>query len=88
VTELATEYPVHVATNFLGHSLLITQRHNWRLTDQDYDRASTAVRNAAQQGAALPEIGQNSDLATNANPFHSKGLRAFAVQYTISQIPV
>lgn len=38
-TELAAEYPAHVAAEWLGHSTLIASKHYWRVTDGDFERA-------------------------------------------------
>jgi integrase len=48
-TELAAEFPAHVAAEWLGHSTLTANKHYWKTTDADYERAA---QNAAQQ---LPE---------------------------------
>jgi integrase len=47
-TELAAEFPGHVAAAWLGHSNAIANRHYRQVTDADYDRASCAA-NAVQQ---------------------------------------
>ncbi len=38
-TELAKQYPAHVATEWLGHSREIAAEHYWRVTDADYEQA-------------------------------------------------
>jgi integrase len=38
-TELAKQYPAHVAAEWLGHSREIAAEHYWRVTDADYERA-------------------------------------------------
>jgi integrase len=38
-TELASEFPGHVAAEWLGHSTLVAQRHYWQVTDADFERA-------------------------------------------------
>jgi hypothetical protein len=35
-TELAREFPSHVAAEWLGHSALVAQKHYWRVTDEDF----------------------------------------------------
>ncbi len=48
-TELAAEYPSHVAAAWLGHSTLVAQKHYWTVTDADYERA--AGNGGAESGA-------------------------------------
>jgi integrase len=64
-TELAAEFPGHVAAEWLGHSMLIAQKHYWQVTEGDFARAAksgaecgavtgqSAVQNPVQQ-AAVP----------------------------------
>jgi integrase len=44
-TELAAEYPAHVAAEWLGHSAMVAQKHYWQVTDADFDRAIQAALN-------------------------------------------
>ena len=56
-TELAAEYPAHVAAAWLGHSTLVAQKHYWQVTDADFEKAtskpadSASAKSAANQGA-------------------------------------
>jgi integrase len=55
-TELAAEYPSHVAAYWLGHSALVAQKHYWQVTDADYERGASepsgeAVQNPVQLGS-------------------------------------
>jgi len=54
-TELAADYPAHVAADWLGHSTLVAQKHYWQTTDTDFDKAvstkSEALQNAVQSEA-------------------------------------
>lgn len=51
-TELAAEYPPHVAAEWLGHSTMVAQKHYWRVTDADFEKASAPpVRNTVQSVA-------------------------------------
>jgi integrase len=55
-TELAAEYPAHVAAEWLGHSTLVAQKHYWRVTEEDFARAiaepsEKAVQNPVQSGS-------------------------------------
>jgi integrase len=54
-TELAKQYPAHVAAEWLGHSREIAAEHYWRVTDADYERAIT------------PDLGAQGD-ARHAKP--------------------
>jgi integrase len=53
-TELAADYPAHVAADWLGHSTIIAQRHYWRVTDADFEKATAvpALQNPVQLEAA------------------------------------
>ena len=59
-TELAADYPAHVAAAWLGHSALVAQKHYWTVTDADYERAAggsaessaRSAQKATQQGRA------------------------------------
>lgn len=60
-TELAADYPSHVAAAWLGHSTLVAQKHYWTVTDADFQRAAAeggaesgaqSAQNAAQPGRA------------------------------------
>ncbi len=44
-TELAADYPGHVAAAWLGHSTDVAQRHYWQVTDADFAKA---VQNPVQ----------------------------------------
>lgn len=47
-TELANEYPAHVAAAWLGHSTVVASKHYWQVTEADYERA---VERGAEGGA-------------------------------------
>ncbi|MFO0899998.1 MAG: hypothetical protein U0836_21405 [Pirellulales bacterium] len=49
VTELAAEFPAHVAAEWLGHSTLVAQKHYWQVTEADFQKAGKAAQNPAQQ---------------------------------------
>ncbi len=59
-TELANEFPAHVAAAWLGHSTIVANKHYWQVTDADILRATTpaeptdekAAHKAAQQAHA------------------------------------
>ena len=52
-TELAAEFPAHVAADWLGHSTLVAQKHYWRTQDSDFAKATTepVESRAASNGA-------------------------------------
>lgn len=59
-TELAREYPQHVAAAWCGHTVHIADRHYWQVTDADYEKATTehsdgGVKSDAQ-GAKKPTV--------------------------------
>ncbi len=63
-TELAAEFPAHVAAEWMGHSTVIADKHYWRVTDADFDRAICAAK-TLRQSAETDESdgnGQNTDI--------------------------
>jgi len=73
-TELAAEFPGHVAAEWLGHSTLVAQKHYWQTTDADFDRAVAKPTGAlhkpvqSQAGTAGNEPSANREpLAIPAN---------------------
>jgi len=42
-TELADEYPEHVAAEWMGHSRKVAQKHYWRVTDAHFTKATKAA---------------------------------------------
>jgi hypothetical protein len=49
--ELAAEYPAHVAAAWMGHSTAVANKHYWRVTDADFDKAIRKAQQKAQQQA-------------------------------------
>lgn len=47
-TELAGQFPGHVAAEWLGHSTLIAQKHYWQTTDSDFEKALQLPNEALQ----------------------------------------
>lgn len=39
-TELANEYPAHAAAAWLGHSVIVSSKHHWQVTDGDFEAAA------------------------------------------------
>ena len=64
-TELAAEYPSHVAAEWLGHSTMVAQKHYWRVTDADFAKASAVpeepVQNPVQSASVSDGIGESVD---------------------------
>jgi integrase len=78
-TELAAEYPGHVAAAWLGHSTTVAQKHYWQVTDADYERAACAEHHGqtrserAAQNAAQSTHGDD-DRGMSAFPHQSKNV--------------
>jgi hypothetical protein len=67
-TELAAEFPAHVAADWLGHSTMVAQKHYWRTQDSDFEKAisqpTKPVENRDAKSGALPAL-QNQDMQEN-----------------------
>ena len=50
-TELAAEYPIHVACAWIGNSAAIAAKHYLQVTDADYDRGAGGFLATAKPGA-------------------------------------
>ncbi|GAG29732.1 unnamed protein product, partial [marine sediment metagenome] len=56
-TELAQEYPLHVATAWIGNTAAVAAKHYLQVTDADFEKAAEG---GAQSGALLPKkVAQN-----------------------------
>jgi integrase len=53
-TELAAEFQAHVAAEWMGHSTVVADKHYWRVTEQDFERALCAAP-ALQQATEMDE---------------------------------
>ena len=61
-TELAAEFPAHVAADWLGHSTMVAQKHYWRTTDADFEKATApAVHKAVQSASVSDSIEESAD---------------------------
>jgi len=72
-TELAGAHPEHVAAAWLGHSTLVAKKHYWRVTDQDFERATGSNREKSVSGnvsgTQVKTAGcSNPDDATDTEP--------------------
>ncbi|RIK79379.1 MAG: integrase [Planctomycetota bacterium] len=63
-TELAADYPAHVAAAWLGHSTLVAQKHYWTVTDGDFERA---IQSGAESGARSAQNAAQRACAPNRN---------------------
>ncbi len=61
-TELAGEYPLHIACAWIGNSALIAQKHYLKVTDADFEKATSGVSkgSAAKCGAVDAQALQNA----------------------------
>lgn len=86
-TELASEFPAHVAAAWLGHSTLVAQKHYWQVTDGDFAKAvasptGKATAESAAQGAEdgvvfLRSGSHEAQHAGSENPVkHGKSLQS------------
>jgi len=53
-TDLANEYPAHVAAAWLGYSVIVANKHYWQVTDGDFEaaaRGNVAASNDASEKA-------------------------------------
>ncbi len=66
-TELAAEFPSHVAAEWLGHSQMVAQKHYWQVTDADFEKAAKAsapaVQNAVQSAAVSSGVEESAKQA-------------------------
>lgn len=69
-TELAAEFPAHVAAEWLGHSTVVAQEHYWRTTDDDFARATGKALPPALLSATVREGSEENrdDAATADTP--------------------
>ncbi|TWU27596.1 tyrosine-type recombinase/integrase [Bythopirellula polymerisocia] len=68
-TELAAEFPAHVAAAWLGHSTLVAQKHYWQVTDADFAKAVEKCMHKAQQKPAV--TGGNESEGEPAEPIET-----------------
>ena len=64
-TELAAEYPSHIAAAWLEHSEIIANKHYRQITDADFERA--AKSSAAKSGATVAQTAAESS-GSDAKP--------------------
>ncbi len=54
-TELARDYPGHVAAEWCGHTEAVAMASYWKVRDDDYERAVRGAGNAAEDGKSIVE---------------------------------
>ncbi|MBA3482843.1 MAG: tyrosine-type recombinase/integrase [Pirellulales bacterium] len=69
-TELVAQHPSHVAAEWLGHSTLVAQKHYWRTTDADFDKATTSPGKALHE--AVQSAAVSSGHETSGDPLDSE----------------
>ena len=68
-TELVSEYPVQVVTQWLGNTPAIALRHYLQVTDEHFAKAvQNPVQNPVQQGAARSRMDSQGELADSPKP--------------------
>jgi integrase len=50
-TELAEEYPLHIATEWIGNSVAVAAKHYLQVTEEHFEKAAQATQNPTQYGA-------------------------------------
>ena len=60
-TELAAEYPAHVAAEWLGHSTMVAQKHYWRVTDADFEKAASQPAEAVQKAVQSAPVSDGQE---------------------------
>ena len=67
-TELAAEFPSHVAAAWLGHSTLVAQKHYWQVTEADFDKAAhLGAKSGTIKGSQVPSTRGDSGQENSKN---------------------
>ena len=72
-TELAAEFPAHVACEWIGNSEKIAQQHYLQTTDEHFEKAAGSSAAYALQQAT--ETGCNVHQAKKSKPLYLQGFR-------------
>ena len=80
--ELAAEYPGHVAAEWIGHSTAVADKHYWRVTKTDFEKAQQKAQQQAMQGTGTE---QNTTEQKREKPDDYKNHR---VPLVLSMLPV
>lgn len=79
-TELAGEFPVHVAAKWIGNSVQVAAKHYLQVTDEHFDRAvQKAVQNPVQHPAATHAQGGATEQRPNGEGASCGEMRGGAV---------
>ena len=81
-TELAAEFPAHVVANWLGHSTMVAQKHYWRVTDADFEKAATQPAEAVQSAAVSESRDQSPRFRVCCDMQQFRGIRCKSVHPT------
>lgn len=84
-TELAREFPAHVAAAWMGHSREIADKHYWRVTDDDF---AAALGSAAESAAAPSRNASHSSTAENVRSQNTSDIPGDAAKCDIVQIRI
>lgn len=83
-TELAAKFPAHVAAEWLGHSMLVAQKHYWQVTDADFELAASgqkgALHNPVQHTAATTSTDAPRQSADSGSAEECSEVRCGATQ--------
>jgi integrase len=81
-TELAESFPLHVVCEWIGNSQPVAMKHYLQITDEHFERATTAVpeavQNPVQQPAELHCMASQPESETPAFSAENGGLRELA----------
>lgn len=72
-TELAAEFPIHVACTRIGNSPAIANRHDLTVTESDFERAANARHCAHQNMPESSKISLNTDEQIEENSRRKRG---------------
>ena len=71
-TELANQFPSHVAADGLGHTEAIANQHYRQTTEAHFERALSGVEVAPKSAPPSPKNAPNSAPATSGNEGHKE----------------
>jgi len=70
-SELAADFPAHVAAAWLGYSTLIANKHYWQVTDDDFSKANSAAQQAHEKSRSGSQAVFAPNLKTAVIPDNS-----------------
>ncbi len=87
-TELAAEHPAYVAAAWLGHSVIVANRHYWQVTDADFEKAARKqAREQAQQSPQGVGTARQPERDTNEKPRFCRGFPSHANTCMVCKLP-